>query len=93
MDNTKKLSDDELNGVDGGTLFVSIDGGEKIRAEARCVGGELSLDYKEGGVSKRYNTGIDLSGRDLIGTLKFIGLRAAESQNIVDYTYNINTKG
>ena len=92
LDDTKKLSDDELSEINGSTLYVSVNGGDPIKATPMCSGGRLNLEYSEGGVKKLYDTGIGLGATDLVGTAAYITLLTVDSQNVINFTINISTE-
>ncbi len=69
-------------------VHYSINNGDKIPAQVRCVGGELNLIYYENGKKIYHNTHFDLSGSDVLGNAIFRTLTNAEIYG-PDYTYKI----
>jgi len=89
----ERLTDDELDGVVGGSLYVSIDGGDKIAADVSCKNGTMFLTFQLNGETMEYDTGVDLSGDNMLGTLEFAALSFVDSQRVINYTYKIDTDG
>ena len=90
----QKLSEEELGAVVGGTLYVSIDGGDKIYASVSCKNGAMVLTFQVDGKTVNYDTGVDLgSDSTTLEKLKYAALNFIDSQSVIDYTYNIDTDG
>lgn len=88
MDETRRLSDDELNEIDGGKIYVSVAGGEPIEAKVGCVGGNVNIIYNNGGANKYIDLGLapnEFGGNEVYHILKFV-----ESQSIINLTFKAN---
>lgn len=89
----QKLTDDELDAIVGGHLYVSVDGGDKIHADVSCKNGSMYLTFELNGETINYDTGVDLSGDSVLGELQYAALDFVDSQGVINYTYKIDTDG
>lgn len=87
----EKLTGEELDGIVGGTLYVSIDGGDKINASVGRTNGTMHLYFEVDGETVDYDTGVDLSGDNVLGKLEYAALDFIDSQGIINHTYKIST--
>lgn len=89
MDKSQRIPEEIIDLLSGGTLYVSVDGGEKIEATVGDRNGEVYLYYMYKGSATSYNTGIKIDNP--LGFAAHVGLTIAKMQPLISHTVNVDS--